>query len=269
MSPETVANLQWPLNSFLVSHKHRVIYTPIAKNASTSLKNLFVRLSGAPHSEAILTQNVHDYLVSNKTGLSLCDYSSLEAADILADDRYFKFVVLRNPLHRAVSGYLEKFVLHPRPIAANKDRPIVIGSAIDWVYRKRGEEPDYDRSITFEEFANYLALNEDNQLDTHFKSQESYFGNLQFDFVGVMEKMDRLVEVLRSKVRVEFDLEHVNRVVSKKPLIARRGLEDKLPAQLRTLQKLPHHKELLVGDIQRKLERRFGFINELWKKSLY
>jgi hypothetical protein len=54
---------------------------------------------------------VHTYLTSNQTGLSLCDYSPGDATEILSDPSYFRYVVLRDPLARAVSGYLDKFVL--------------------------------------------------------------------------------------------------------------------------------------------------------------
>ena len=98
-----VDNSAWPLNSLLVSQKHRVIYTPIAKNANTSLKRMFVRLSGYSRSDEILAGDVHTYLTSNPTGLSLCDYSPEDATKILGDPDYFRYVVLRNPLVRA--GY--------------------------------------------------------------------------------------------------------------------------------------------------------------------
>jgi len=63
----TVDNSAWPLNSLLISQKHRVIYTPIAKNANTSLKRMFVRLSGHPQSDEILAGDVHTWLTSNRT----------------------------------------------------------------------------------------------------------------------------------------------------------------------------------------------------------
>jgi len=143
----TVDNSAWPLNSLLISQKHRVIYTPIAKNANTSLKRMFVRLSGHPQSDEILAGDVHTWLTSNRTGLSLCDYSPENATKILGDSDYFRYVVLREPLARAVSGYLDKFILYPPPPGSRGEPPIVIGTVIDWVYQRRGEAPDYERAV--------------------------------------------------------------------------------------------------------------------------
>jgi len=123
-----IDNSEWPLNSLLVSQKHRVIYTPIAKNANTTLKRLFVRLSGYARSDEILGGDVHTYLTSNQTGLSLCDYSPGDATEILSDPSYFRYVVLRDPLARAVSGYLDKFVLYPPPSGTHGEPPTVIGT---------------------------------------------------------------------------------------------------------------------------------------------
>jgi hypothetical protein len=215
-----------------------------------------------------LTQNVHEYLTSHKTGISLCDYTPQEATEILNDDGYFRFVVLRNPLNRAVSGYLEKFVLHAPQSITDQKSLVIIESAIDWVYRKRGELPDYSRSISFEEFVDYLVHNEDESLDTHFKSQESYLVNQEFDFVGAVEKMDRLIDVLKARINREFDVEHVNKIVSKKPFLRRRGLGKLIPDQIRYLQSLPHPKELLVRGIRRKLNGRFSHICGMWERSL-
>jgi len=255
------------LNTFLVSQKHRVIYTPIAKNAHTTLKRMFVRLSGHPQLREILG-GVHTYLAAHNTGLSLCDYTPEEASEIFNDPRYFRFVVLRDPLSRAVSGYLEKFVVHPNPIDEGEQAPMVIGTAIDWVYEQRGEKPDYERSITFEEFAQYLAQNDDLKLDTHFKSQESHFQQQKFDYMAAIEKMDSLIRVLGSQFNQEIEIEHQNRSESKKPFLRRRGLGKKLPAQIRTMRRLPHISELLNEELTEQISYRYAKDTELWKQAL-
>ena len=99
-----IDNSQWPLNSLLVSQAHRVIYTPIAKNANTTLKRMFVRLSGHPDADEILSHNIHRYLVSHKTGLSLYDYTPEEAVNILSDPNYFSF--LKRDVPRFPGNYL-------------------------------------------------------------------------------------------------------------------------------------------------------------------
>jgi hypothetical protein len=265
---KTIDNSEWPLNSLLVSQKHRVIYTPIAKNANTTLKRLFVRLSGYARSDEILGGNVHTYLTSNQTGLSLCDYTPEDATKILNDPGYFRYVVLRDPLARAVSGYLDKFVLYPPPSGTHGEPPIVIGTAIDWVYERRGERPDYNRSINFEEFADQVVHNDDKNLDTHFKSQESYFKQQSFDFTGTVERMEVLINVLKSRFDQKIEIEHENRTVRRKPLLRRRGQGKLLPAQLRAQRTLPHASELLTGEIVEQLKGRYARDYEMWQEAL-
>ena len=148
-----VDNQNWPLNTILVSQKYKVLYTPVAKNANTTLKRLFVRLSGHPKTHEILRSGIHTYLLENRTGLVLADYTPEVATEILQDSAYFRFIVLREPLKRVVSGYLEKFVVNA-PLPGDLGEPfIVIKRAIDWAYERRGKTPDYAASISFNQFA--------------------------------------------------------------------------------------------------------------------
>jgi len=264
---ELLDNQEWPLCALLVSTKHRAIFTPIAKNANTSLKRLFVRLSGHPLSEQILSDNIHIHLTSNPTGLSLCDYSREEATQILNDPEYFRFVVFRNPLVRAVSGYLDKFVRNPQPAEGPGEAPIVTGAAISWVYQQRDETPDFDRSITFREFSEFLARNDDAQLDTHFKSQESCLVRQTFDFVGTVEKMKNLPQVLEPVFGQKVEIEHSHRVPRRRLFLRRGRKEDYLPGQLRTQRSLPHTSELLNDEISAELKRRFAKDYERWLKA--
>ena len=265
----TIDNTQWPLNSILVSQKYRVLYTPIAKNANTTLKRLFIRLSGHPQSLEILKGgNVHIYLTSNQTGLSLCDYTPEEATGIVADDRYFRYVVLRDPFTRTVSGYLEKFVVNPLQAGENGEAPGIIGDAIDWVYKQRDEKPDYERSVTFEEFVDYVSLSDDLKLDTHFKSQDSYLENQRIDFMGALENLNGLITTLEPLFKQKIELEHRNPTIRRKPLLRSRGLESMLPVQLRARRRLPHDSELLTSRITEQLESRYAKDCELWREAL-
>jgi hypothetical protein len=253
-------NSQWPLNSLLVSQEKRAIFMPIAKNANTTLKQLFVRHSGYAKSSEILNGNIHINLVSHSTKLSLCDYTP-------ADDSYFRFVALRDPLTRAASGYVSKFIKDPPPVGDHGEPPAVIGDAIDWVYQQRGEQPDYDRSISFEEFVIYVTETDDVKLDTHFKSQESYLGQLSFDFVGTIENMDRFVSVLESHYKQKIEMEHVNRSLQRWSLLRRRGQQKLLPAQIQSQRIRVHSSELLTDDIVERLKGRYARDFDLWRQA--
>lgn len=176
--------------------------------------------------------------------------------------------MLRDPLVRAVSGYLDKIFLNPPPPGARGEPPIVIGSVIDWVYARRGEAPDYKRSITFEEFVSHLSENDDSKLDTHFKSQECYFEQQSFDYIGTLDRMDRLIKLLESRFDQKIELEHKNRTKRRKPFLRRRGQEKLLPEQLRNQRTLPHASELLTDELLEQLKSRYATDYELWQEAL-
>ena len=261
----SIDNSAWPLNITMVSKEHRVLFTPIAKNACTSLKRLFVRLSGHPYAEQILQEDIHSCLVNGKTGLVLSDYSRDEATEILNDKSYYRFAVLRDPLERSVSAYVNKFVTVPPPRGPD-GVPIDISGVVDWVYAQRGEAPDYDRAITFVEFVD-SCINDDH-LDTHFKSQHSYLSGLEFDDLFAVERMDRLNSVLESKFGQTVELEHENTRKKRKILFRRKRYEQLLPAELKKYRPLPPGKAFLTAEISKKLRHRFKVDFDLWKSAL-
>lgn len=244
------------------------MFMPIAKNANTTLKRLFVHLSGHPDREVMLAADIHDYLTSHRTGLSLCDYSPAKAQALLDDESYFRFVVLRNPLKRATSGYLSKFVRDQQFAGPHPEPPIVIGSAIDWVYEERDEPPDYGQSITWEEFVEHVVRNVDDGLDTHFKSQHSYLDGLKFDRSFAVENLTELVRELEYRFGQQVVLEHSNRTERKKRSLLRRGVLRMRPAELRALPWLPNDHELLTRPIARKLKHRFSQDFSLWNECV-
>jgi hypothetical protein len=264
---ELIDTEKWPLTAMLVSRRHRVMFMPIAKNANTSLKRLFVRLSGHPDQHQILADNVHSYLTSHKTGLRLSDYTCEEVRDLMNDERYFRFVVLRNPLTRATSGYLSKFVRDRQFENPNIEPPEVIRPAIDWVYAQRNQPPDYRRSITFEEFVGYLVSNDDDQLDTHFRSQASYLEGFKFDFIAVQENFRPLVKELENRFARPVQIEHRNITARKWNIFSKRGASNQLPVELDSNKKLPNDRQLMTAEIKSKLSRRFARDIELWEQA--
>lgn len=264
---ELIDNAAWPYNSLMVSREHRVMFMPIAKNANTSLKRLFVSLSGHPDSDRMLAGNIHSYLTSHNTGLRLCDYSFAEAQALMNDERYFRFVVLRNPIARATSGYLSKFVRDRQFEEKKTRRDEVIGPAIDWVYAKRNEPPDYQRSITFEEFVDHVVSNDDDHVDTHFRSQSSYLGGMEFDHVAVQENLAPLITELEARFSQPVTLEHKNNTPRSRDFIRGWGASRQLPFELRANRRLVRDSRLLTANLKRKLEQRFAQDIELWEQA--
>ena len=263
---ETIDNRKWPWNTLLVSRRHRVLYLPIAKNANTTLKRLFVRASGHVDAPNLLAEDVHQALLTRRTGLVLADYNRARANRILGDPAYFRFTVLRDPLSRVVSGYVDKFVVNRGLAAGDAAHREVVMPAIEWVYARRGEAPDPERSITFEEFTDYLVHAHDDDLDTHFKPQGAYLQGQAFDFVGAMERMGRVLAVLSKRFGQVLEPEWHNRTRRRRrPQRPREGAERLLPAQFG--RRRPHADDLLTPELAERLEHRFAGDRARWEAA--
>lgn len=104
--------------SFYVDDAHKVIYCPIVKSASTTIKLLLMQSTGKRIKKLPLRKQLHD------VGLKLLndDYSVPEISRRLRN--YLKLIVVRHPMHRLVSAHNHRFLLdwqYPRNIANFSD----------------------------------------------------------------------------------------------------------------------------------------------------
>ena len=65
--------LPWPAGSMMVSEKHRVLYSPVAKCACTSLKTMMVNLAGLEH---FFGHDVVGFVVFDCIAQELCKCAS-------------------------------------------------------------------------------------------------------------------------------------------------------------------------------------------------
>jgi len=169
----------------------RLIYVSIPKNACTLLKSLY--LLNGPHRMA--------YLSSRKTVHKFCNTirPTLPDADSKTNGDHFRFVVLRDPLRRLLSAYLDKFVrkrANPDPydwlqvLRTIRDAQTVLGLRYDPV-----------RSITFEEFVRHVAAAVDVRCDMHWMPQIHMVGNDLgiYDHVGTVERLEDTLDMLSSR----------------------------------------------------------------------
>lgn len=255
--PVQEPRLLWPKNSYLVLQGPKLIYCPIAKNASSTLKRLFVRLSDLREKESFLeSRKVHASLQGNRTGLSLKDYPEDEAQRMIRSRDYFRIVVLRNPHERLVSGYLQKFWIFPNN---NPTCPAhrMIKEPIDWVYQRNGRPVDYRRSITFRDFVDYLIQNDDKHIDAHWKPQVNYLSDVSFDYYGCVERIDDLRRVLRERLGNDVMLERSNVSPNAVSLVTSVPCSDLLPGELVVLGALPNSAQLLDSSLRPVVRQRY------------
>ena len=156
--------LNWPLNQIFANPAYKLIYCPIGKNACTFLKRQMAQLSNHPELD-ILLGDIHLLTGHVNTGLLLGDYLGDEAHRLMHDPEAFRFAVLRDPMQRLLSAYVEKYVY-------TRNAPGNIGHArtlLPRVQDARGQTPpDYDQGISFGEFVDAVVDTPPLGLDAHW-----------------------------------------------------------------------------------------------------
>ncbi len=161
--------LGWPFRAMMVDERHRLLYIPVAKCACTSLKSMMVKLAGIEQPETAILLDVHRVTDRFNTGALLKDKPIELARAILAAEDYTKFTVMRDPLERLVSAYMEKFVYNRR-LRQNRlhIRPVL--RAV-----RGGETVAADPGISFREFVTYILARDPYDLNPHWRPQHLYF----------------------------------------------------------------------------------------------
>jgi hypothetical protein len=213
--------LPWPLWQMVVLKKIRILYNPIAKCGSSSLRPAMVALSGMPESVTQLPLDTYC------TGLQLGDLPLEEAQAILHDPGFLRIAVIRDPFDRLVSAYLEKFVLN-RMDVGNRFHTTAVIAAIRG--HAQPDEADFHRSISFAEFVDYLVTQPPETLDPHWCPQALYLKGTSFQLFRLdrLDALDRTL-IARGAAPVQGDRRNVTRQTAIEVPDALRRAPDSLP----------------------------------------
>lgn len=119
----------WPHKTYLVNTQYRFIYCPIPKVACTSMKHWFETIKS--NESTCLSDDIHRKV---KNSYSLACLQSNEAKSKLKN--YYKFAIIRDPLDRLESAYVQKFVGTTNHTVKATTVPV-----IEWVYQySRGKK---------------------------------------------------------------------------------------------------------------------------------
>ncbi|MEC8570595.1 MAG: sulfotransferase family 2 domain-containing protein, partial [Planctomycetota bacterium] len=122
---------------FLVNLSHKILYCPIEKNSCTLFKRILILNS--EFSEQFIASTLDPHTFLKQTGLM-----KPENATPFQDADYLRFIIVREPLERIVSAYMNKFVRSKRYKIALK---------ITQDYRRQFDQPyDENRLLNFSEF---------------------------------------------------------------------------------------------------------------------
>jgi len=96
--PRHPNGLSWPDIGVYLAESKKLLFCPIAKCGSTSLKRLMVGLSDVPHKQEILSGDVHRATGIFRTGALLIDLDLDHAMKIIQDPDFFRFQLCETPL---------------------------------------------------------------------------------------------------------------------------------------------------------------------------
>jgi len=244
--------LGWPLAQVFVSRPARVIYCPIGKNACTFLKSEVARCAGLAHVDHV-ARDIHFITDTVRTGMQLSDYAPEEVQEMIADESYLKVALLRDPMDRLLSAYIEKFVRY-RTFPPNIHHT---RSVVDPVQAAAGmETPDYDHGITFRDFLGHVTSVDPATLDPHWRPQAHYLQGIAYDRFFRMDQINDLMETLEARSGVALGRQARNVTGSGKGTDAP-GAQDLLPAQIEAGPKLSKSSFFDDG-MQRAVESAFA-----------
>ena len=242
--------LSWPDYNYLVNHEYRFVYCPIPKVACSSFKKLILQISEPENFQNIIKSlSGVQFHIHIDHAYSLFQYKKQRVDKILAGNKYFKFAFVRNPWNRLVSAYLNKFLpAEPRPVA----RPV-----IQFIYEKQGLAPNFEKSITFRQFINYLIDTDDHLLNEHWRPQYLFLGDYDFDFIGKFENITEDFQQIKQKLSLRTDLDWLNKTEN---LDSRNDIEnqaDFYPQEIRNLTKVPDYQNFYTAELVELVRERY------------
>lgn len=200
--------LPWPIRGAMFSEKNKILYIPIAKCGCTSIKKMMIDLSDVEHKDELSASDLHLITDQFNTGLQIKDVSTHHAINILSSSEYFRFAVVREPVERLVSAYLEKFVRN-RFNAGNQGHTSPVVKAI------RGDA-DHNSGVTFREFIQYICSQKTEDLDAHWIPQSMYLKPFDNDIsIYRLEELDQLKSDLAAMSGSEISIPHSNKTKEK------------------------------------------------------
>ena len=189
------------MGSTFVDEAKRLVYVAIPKNASSLLKATFV----------MNTRHRDAYVKSGESIHEFCDKITTEPVDrgMIMQPGYFRFVVLRDPLQRLVSAYLDKFVRRrflKSNVRAEKERRLSLRAqqvlnTIRWAQEEAGVPYDPLRSISFAEFVRFLAKADDAKCNMHWMPQTQITGTNPgvYHHIGKVDRLNETLDLLSKR----------------------------------------------------------------------
>ena len=212
----------------IVSDKYRLMYCYIPKVACTQWKKMFLILNDKRQG---IQYNEHEKYHEKWRFNYLAHYSEEAIRTRLRS--YYKFLFVREPFERLLSGFEDKFVSN----IWNWHETSLYTSAI--LNRYRQEHPNATDDVTFTKFIYYILSLRDEARNEHWKSYEGLCHPcaVDYDFIGHFENLGQEAQYVLKKTGLE-------KIIAFPPIIS-------LNTSRKVLEKyseVPKHMILQLGD---------------------
>ena len=175
------------LHFIVVDDEHKVMYCTIPKVASTTWKRVLADLRG-------LKQGI--YVHRPRLWRRLSEYQGEEKS--LRLKTYFKFIFVREPLHRLLSAFKDKFIGKNRHFSKNIRKEIVKA------LRPRDFDPNGENNVTFSEFVQFYSRDIKTR-NPHWRQYEDLCHPcvINYDFIGHLETLKEDAPLLLKMAGIE------------------------------------------------------------------
>lgn len=196
----------WRISQAFFLEELKLIYLPIAKNASSSLKRVFAELGGF---ELKPGEGIHRKLQTESGGILFKDRSDEELRAALADPTWMRLVVWRDPLDRLVSAYTEKFAINRMNPGIFRTSGPVLQSVLG-LKRRDVTLEHFECGITFRQFAEHVLTEDREFQDNHWRPQSDYLGHICFTHMYDFQALDQLADDIRAHIGRELEIPQLN-----------------------------------------------------------
>ena len=178
----------------IVSEKYKLLYCYIPKAACTQWKKIFLILNDKTQG---IHRNEHEKYHEKWRFNYLGQYSDEAIRTRLR--HYYKFLFVREPFERLLSGFEDKFVSNIWNWAETSRH------TSEMLNRYRQQHPNATNDITFTKFIYYVLSLTDGARNEHWKSYEGLCHPcaVDYDFIGHFENLEQEAPYLLKKTGLE------------------------------------------------------------------
>lgn len=230
----------------------RLLWIP--KNACTHIKRFLGRIENPDLIDSFDKNRFHES-IQESFGYRLEDYLKEEKLSLSGQVHQYKTIaIVRDPIERIVSCYLDKFV---KPIKQQKNFEPYIRRIIEQFYQKQKiEMKPEERSISFSEFVLLVTQTPAFMLNEHWRPQYDFLEGISVDTWICMDKLSDWM--LEFNAPSAHDNHKSNVSIARKytPNKYEGGLQDQLPSEI-NLQSVDDYSQFVNRSMEKVLRNYY------------